>query len=402
MAPLTIPGFDHLETRRLCLALCKELIEEHRLNEFLERVCPIIGEFFGTSRVSLVDYYEQTDTFDLLYFTGYPPDAVHQLGRRMDRMELRGALRRREPYHSQLDARFYCIPLYFANVLEALVVLEHDAPVEETPARQEAGKILSRLLGLLMSSTRLAVNQKHQLDAADLQRARQIQLSFLPRERPRCAGCDVYGFNQSSALVGGDYFDFFPLEEQRMRCILADACGHGLAAALIMSNFRGLLQARVAGDPGPERLFDGLNQSVHFDEDFIQYLTGVFLDYDGGRGTLHYLNAGHYEPLVIAPDGSSRTLPGGGPPLGMFKNSRYPLGQARLNPGELVVLFTDGLVDIENARGDYFGTEGIAATVRESLHRPLEEISDSVLDRAREFGGDALEDDVTLLMMRVP
>ncbi len=401
MSPLSIPGFEHLESRRLCLALCKELIEERNLNEFLENAFGWIGQAFGVGRICLVDYYEQTGYFDLLHFSGYPSDAVHQLGRRLEEMEVRRALSERLPYASTLNPHFWCIPLYFSQVLEAVLVLEGDRPIQAGPAQQEAAHILSRLLGVLMSSTRLAVNQKHQFDPADLRRARQIQVSFLPRQTPRCEICEVYGFNRASATVGGDYFDYFQPGDDSLQCILADACGHGLAAALIMSNFRGLLQTRISAREAPHQLFDSLNQDVHFDEDFIQYLTGIFLDYRATGRALSYLNAGHYEPLVFSRDGSCRTLPGGGPPLGMFKNSRYPLGQARLAPGDLVVLFTDGLVDVEGSRGAYFGVEGVGDAIRGSLEAPLPEIAETVLGRAQSFSDDRLDDDVTLLLMRV-
>jgi sigma-B regulation protein RsbU (phosphoserine phosphatase) len=253
-----------------------------------------------------------------------------------------------------------------------------------------------------MSSTRLAVNREQLVDMTDLQRARQIQLNFLPRAYPRRSTCEIYGYNNSSNLVGGDYFDFFDDRPDSFQCILADACGHGLAAALIMSNFRGLLKSEIVQHESFSGLFNQLNFLLHFDDELIQYLTGVFLNYDPSTGALEYLNAGHYDPLVITKDGTLRSLTGGGPPLGMFKGSTYPLGNTVLELGDLVVLYTDGLVDVQNGDGDYFGSGGITRTVLRYRGIALDQIADEVIQQAGEFAGSSdFEDDVTIFLFKV-
>ncbi|MFZ0426946.1 MAG: PP2C family protein-serine/threonine phosphatase [Acidobacteriota bacterium] len=378
------------------------LTRANSLNSYMESVLPVLGEVFGTERVSLVDYYENTDHFDLVYFKGYPADARHTLQRRLAEMQVRRALEETRPYHSEKNLNFLILPCYFRDILEALVAFESDFPIELTSAREECALVVSRFLGLFMSSTRLDVNRTQAVDSQDLERARQIQLNFLPRRPPRTRRCEVYGVNNSSNLVGGDYFDYFDNEENLVQSILADACGHGMAAALIMSNFRGILQSEVLRRQGLEGLFSSLNDMIHFDDDLIQYLTGVFLQVEEPTGRLDYLNAGHYEPVVISADGEVRTLPGGGPPLGMFKSSRYPVGQAQLHSGDLVALYTDGLVDIQNPRDDYFGTDRVIDSLKRHHERPLPEITEGVLQEAREFAeGRSFEDDVTVSLLRL-
>lgn len=394
--------FQHRQARLLALGLVGHLVEQPSLNEYMERALPLIGEVFGRTRAVLVDYREHADLFQVLHFTGYPADALYTLGRRLEEMDLRTALNHGEPYLAKAGSNVLVIPLYFSDILEALIVLEGDDAIELTPARKEAAALASRLLGVIMSSTRLAVNREQLVDMDDLRRARQIQLSFLPKQRPAGKSCEVFGRNKSSAHVGGDYFDFFRHGDGMLQCILADACGHGMAAALIMSNFRGLLQSEVLRRSDLRTLFDRLNRSVHFDEDFIQYLTGVFLDFHEESKRLRYLNAGHYEPIVLGEDGEFRTLPGGGPPLGMFRDSRYPLCETQLQPGDLVALFTDGLIDIENKQGEYFGVEGVLAALRAHRSRKLSEVASQTLKRAYDFSGpNDIEDDITLFLMRV-
>lgn len=383
--------------------LARQLVADSALNDFMEDVLPPIAARFGAERVSLIDYYEHTDRFELLFFRGYPSDARYQLQRRLGEMEIRRALIEKAPFRSRQNARLLIIPCYFHEILEAAVVCESDDefPAELSPAQCELSALVSRFLGLFMSSARLEVNRHQVMDPYDLRRARQIQVNFLPKNPPSTGHSEVYGFNHSSSVVGGDYFDYFVSDRGKIQCILADACGHGMAAALIMSNFRGLLQSEVTRRPGLDELFAGLNRMIHFDDEFIQYLTGVFFSLDEETGQIEYVNAGHFEPIVLGRDGDLRQLPGGGPPLGMFKTTTYPTGVAQLNEGDLVALFTDGLVDIRNPAGEYLGIEGFAQLLQEFRDSSLPEATHQIIDRARKFSGDEnFEDDVTVFLMR--
>lgn len=393
------PGFRHRETEELALFLARLLVASNSLNQFMDSVLPRIGRSFGTEKVILVDYYENSDHFSLLFFEGYENHSRYRLQREMESADLRRALSYRAPFRS---GRYLLIPCYFRDILEALLVLEGADPVEETSAAKESAALVSRILGLFMSSTRLEVNRYQQFDRNDLEKARQIQLNFLPRRKPATRRCEIFGLNQSSNLVGGDYFDYFDHHQNIIQCILADACGHGLAAALIMSNFRGLLQSEVNRETNFSGLFNSLNELVHLDDEQIQYLTGVFLHLDEETGILDYLNAGHYEPVLIRPGGEARNLSGGGPPLGMFRNSQYPLCRCQLEPGDLIFLFTDGIVDVQAPSGDYFGQARLLESICRHRGDNLEELANQVLDDARRFAGTPIfEDDATLFFMRV-
>lgn len=393
--------FKHPGSNLLSIQLTKSLIEAQSLNDYMELVLPIIGTVFESRKICLIDYYENTNHFDLIHFVGYPPDYRFKLQRRFDEMEIEKALSYRLPYHSGVNPNLLAIPFHFKDVLEAVLILETAEPVKFNDEKLEVAKIISRFLGLFMSSTRLEVNRNQLLDHNDLKRAREIQLNFLPKKHPRTKFLEAFGFNSSSNLVGGDYFDYFQARDNSVQCILADACGHGMAAALIMSNFRGLIQSEILRRNDFSALFNTLNELVHFDEELIQYLTGIFLHFDDDTKRLQYLNAGHYEPMVFGRNGI-RSLPGGGPPLGMFKSAQYPYGETQLDSGDLVALFTDGLTDIQNPEYDYFGIDGITKVINQNLDRSLEEITDEVLHTARAFsGGQAIEDDLTLFLLRV-
>ncbi|HSR70183.1 MAG TPA: PP2C family protein-serine/threonine phosphatase [Acidobacteriota bacterium] len=401
----TLQDFEHRNSRHLCIAFTRALIDSKNLAEFLEMVLPGVGRVFGTSRVSLVDYREHSDQFVLLHFEGYGHEARFELQRRMPQMKLREALKTRLPYRSSDDPRFLVIPFYLRDILEAMLILEYDEPsqAELGEAGREAAQVVSRMLGLLMSSARLKVNQDQTFSHEDLRKARQIQLSYLPgNDRTYSDICEVHGYNRSSALVGGDYFDYFCTRPGTLQGVLADACGHGMAAALIVSTFRGLLHSEMGRRSDFSGLFDYINRSIHSGDEYIQYLTGVFFDFDEKSRRLYYCNAGHYDPLIISPGGKLRTLPGGGPPLGMFKESTYGMSRTELQQGDLLALFTDGLIDLQNPKGEFFGVEGLTGLLTRLHDRPLNDISQGVLDEAHKFGGRVnMEDDVTLFLMRV-
>ena len=294
--------------------LVQALTSTESLNQFCESVIPLLARSFGASRAILIDYRENTGHFDVLYFVGYPDQGRFQLQHRVRDMDAQKALTEKEPYFSGGNPNLMYLPLYFTAALEALIVFESDTPIELTPERIEVARTASKFIGLLMSSNRLSINQTGVVDFNDLQRAREIQLTYIPADHLETDRYEVFGYNQSSALVGGDYFDYFQNRERSIQCVLADASGHGLSAALIMSTFRALLHAEIDERDDGAKLFSALNRKVHSGSNIIQYLTSVFLDFDERQSRLHYTNAGHFEPALVRADGAIERLAGGEPP----------------------------------------------------------------------------------------
>jgi phosphoserine phosphatase RsbU/P len=387
----------------LSYSLTEALVQGSGMNDFLYRFLQAIGNCLSVTGLVLYDFDEATETFDLLFFCGYPADSRSNLRRRLHTIDLRRAMGQRDPYWLDESRLQLIIPLYFQDTLEAILLLEQaDHPLELDETRLAACRVVSRFLGLFMSSNRLPVNRKSTpITSTELERARQVQLSYLPARCPVSDRYEIYGYNQSSALVGGDYFDYFCQRENSIQCVVADACGHGMAAALVMSAFRGMLHTEVARADEFSTLFTRLNLQLYSGGGLLRYLTAVFFDYSEERGELRYLNAGHFDPLLIHADGSSGWLEGGGPPLGMFQTSCYSINRAPAKPGDLLVLFTDGLVDLRNATEEFFGLDGILEAVLDCRHLPLSDLAKDVLACAGRFSHNPQpEDDLTLFLMR--
>jgi sigma-B regulation protein RsbU (phosphoserine phosphatase) len=391
--------------RDLSYSLTAALVEGNGMNDFLNRFLKSIAGAFLVPQLVLYDYNESENLFEFLYFRGYASDARAELSMRLHTIDLRRALKERDPFWLDHTRRSLLVPLYFQEVLEAVLLLEsQEHEMELDDSRLASCRLVSRFLGLFMSSIRIDANARRGEDltvATDLQRAREVQLSYLPADYHETDKYEIYGYNQSSVLVGGDYFDYFCQREQSIQCVVADACGHGMAAALIMSTFRGLLHSEVRRLHDFSPLFNILNQRLYLGGDLLQYLTGVFFDYDQEQRELRYLNAGHFDPLVVHSDGTSTRLTGGGPPLGMFGSSTYIAKTAPVRAGDLLVLFTDGLIELRNEQDEFFGVERVLAAIRARRDLPLRDLAREVLGTAARFSHKSQpDDDLTLFLMR--
>jgi len=183
------------------------------------------------------------------------------------------------------------------------------------------------------------------------------------------------------------------------RCLRPRAC-----RGLNYVHFPGLLHSELRQSQDFTRLFDNLNRQLYVGGELLQYLTAVFFDYDTRAGVLRYYNAGHYAPLILHADGTSSELEGSGPPLGMLEDSTYEMRETAARPGDLLVIFTDGLVDLHNPKEGFFGVEGIKQAAQELLHPPcaLPDMACEIYGKASRFISPLRpEDDVTLFLMRV-
>ena len=387
----------------LATALTTALLAGEGMTDCLHHFMAAIRAAWSAPRLALYDYDERADAFDLLCFLGHADEARAALHRRVFASPLRRAVLQRDAF--VLDGaggRELAIPLYFHDTLEAVLVLERDAAWGSLEPLRSDARLISRFVGLFMSSRRLPINMRQEVAAAeDLARAREVQLAYLPNPYLETERVELFGHNRSSTLVGGDYFDYFP-SGQRVQGIVADACGHGMGAALIMSTFRGLLHAEVPCTGGIAPAFGRVNERLYRDAERLQYLTGVFFDLDQNTGELHYLNAGHFSPVLMHADGGVSRLHGGGPPLGMLPVAHYATASAQTRPGDLLILFTDGLVEVAAPSGEFFEIDRILAAIQPLRNRSLPEISSEVVAAATRFRDrDDLAADLTLVMMRI-
>lgn len=263
------------------------------------------------------------------------------------------------------------------------------------PAAPEDALVAS--LGII----RLAVDQKLRQDryVTALQEARRIQMSILPKRALSRGSLELAGFTTPAELVGGDYFDFIPVSDRILGLAIADASGHGLPAALQVRDVYTGLRMAVERDFKIVRTVERLNRIIHesrLTTRFVSLFYGEIED----DGSLMYVNAGHPHPLHF--HGSSVTpLIQTGLVLGPTANATYTRGYRRLEPGDALLLYTDGMVEAHGKDGEEFGVGRLTRAFLELRDLPCDEMARELIQRVSGYaGGGEPEDDLTVVVLK--
>ena len=264
------------------------------------------------------------------------------------------------------------------------------------PAAPEDDLVAS--LGIL----RLAVDQKLRQDryVSALQEARRIQMSILPKRALRRGELEIAGYTTPAELVGGDYFDFIPVSDRILGIAIADASGHGLPAALQVRDVYTGLRMAVERDFKIVRTVERLNRIIHesrLTTRFVSLFYGEIED----NGSLMYVNAGHPHPLHFhgTQRHAARSRPG--LVLGPTANATYSRGYRRLEPGDALLLYTDGMVEAHDDDGEEFGVGRLTKAFLDLRDRPCDEIARELIKTVGEWaGGGEPEDDRTVVVLK--
>ncbi len=235
----------------------------------------------------------------------------------------------------------------------------------------------------------------------ELETARQIQLSILPRHMPQIRGLDIAARYLPMTQVAGDFYDFIVLDDQRLGILVADVSGHGMPAALISSMLKIALAAQVPVATDPAAVLAGLNEALcgKFQGHFV---TAEYVFLDTENKTLRYGGAGH-PPLLLRDHAAGRTneFVENGLILGAFPFATYASLELPFAPGDWAALYSDGILETNNAALEEFGTERFKAYMEESHHLSADLFVDGLMDNLIRYGGQTngreREDDLTLL-----
>lgn len=240
---------------------------------------------------------------------------------------------------------------------------------------------------------------RHRFMDRELDLARDIQRGLLPQEVPSIPGLDIAVRHESTFQVGGDYFDFVQLDRDNLMFVVGDVEGKGVASALIMSNVQATLYALARHVHALEAILFTLNESILRNTLGAKFVTlFVGLVHLPTRG-LHYINAGHHPPVVVPGDGGEPVLlREGGMAVGMFPKERYERGTRPLAPGDLLLVYTDGITETRNARGEELGDARLIAEARRRRGASAAELVDAVFAACDRFGrgGDHMDDRVVM------
>lgn len=240
-----------------------------------------------------------------------------------------------------------------------------------------------------------------EIQEQELQRAREIQQSLLPKEIPQLPGIAVAAAWRPARVVGGDYFDVLRLDGNRLAICIADVSGKGVPAALLMANVQASLRASVRDLDSPARvcgIMNGMLCESIAPNKFVTFFCGVL---NADTSTFRYCNAGHPYPINVS-DGVTYILDqGGGAVLGVFPSWNYQDCSVNLKSGDRLLLFTDGITEAENEQGEEFGVEKVAAFGKTHAASSAAALNERLLAQVSDFCGAQFQDDATLVVLAV-
>jgi serine phosphatase RsbU (regulator of sigma subunit) len=201
--------------------------------------------------------------------------------------------------------------------------------------------------------------------------------------------------------VGGDYYDFFPYEQRRVAMVLGDVSGKGMPASLLMMGLQARVQVLIDEPKNLAEVMTKLNRITSLNCPANRFISLFFCILDGETGELTFCNAGHNPPLIIRANGTWEQLRGGGPVVGILATIEYQEHHVRLEEGDTLVIYSDGVTEAENPRRDEFEVEGLVQSVIANRHLPAEKIIEEVNRAVAEFtAGAPQSDDITLVVAR--
>jgi serine phosphatase RsbU (regulator of sigma subunit)/catechol 2,3-dioxygenase-like lactoylglutathione lyase family enzyme len=237
--------------------------------------------------------------------------------------------------------------------------------------------------------------------AHELEIARKVQARLFPQTLPASSTLEYAGLCIQARKVGGDYYDFLNLGQERLGLVIGDIAGKGIAAALLMANLQANLrsQCAIALDQ-PQQFLRSVNQLFCANTLDSAYATLFFAEYDDRARRLRYANCGHLYGLLLRSDDTLDRLESTGTVLGLFEDWDCAIGERSLQAGDLFVLYTDGITESFNEAGDEFGEERLVETLRGCRGLPCQAMLESVVEGVRRFSPHEQHDDITLIVAR--
>jgi len=236
---------------------------------------------------------------------------------------------------------------------------------------------------------------------AQLEVARQVQLELLPANDPVTENFDISAYIFPTEEVSGDYYDWVQVFDDQIGIVVADAVGKGIPAALLMSFLRASLRSCVQIGYAPHIAFSKVSSLLRDSIEDNKFITAIYGILDSTNKTFVFSNAGHNPPLLIKPDGEYRYVEYGDTPLGMFDDAHYHQHFIRFEPGQVMVIYTDGLTEAENPNGEEYGQDRLAKRVLDAIDLPAKKMIDLILIGVADFTERKfLDDDGTLFIVK--
>jgi serine phosphatase RsbU (regulator of sigma subunit) len=263
--------------------------------------------------------------------------------------------------------------------------------------------VLANVAAVRIEHARLIeIEQQEKLWARDREQAAEIQRSLLPFDAPSVPGFAIAGYNVASRAVGGDYYDFLPLEDGRLVLLVADVAGKGMPAALLMSGLQARVHVLFETGGKLAELVATLNRSLTRRFPSNRFVTFCVAALTPDSGEIAYCNAGHNPPLLLRAGGTHEYLSPTGPIIGISAQFTYGEITCRMLPGDILALYSDGVTEAcDPVHEEEFGEERLLRALISNSHSAPASIIDAIVGEIAAFTGNApLSDDVTLVVLK--
>lgn len=254
-----------------------------------------------------------------------------------------------------------------------------------------------------LEETRFALKRRTEQIENDMSIARLVQSNLMPHSFPDSHFIEIHGFYQSMELIGGDFYDVYVLDDHRQLLFIADASGHGVSAALVAGMAKiSFYHALDAGCSHPSDLLQFMNKEIKRFLRTEHFLTGFALLADSHTGVVEYSNAGHRPPVYVRADGTMEHLDTPGTILGVLEDAGYETQSIPMRSGDFVALYTDGIIESRNRKGEEFGPERLVGAVQKYRKEAISRVPFFIFSDLRVFSDGVVPgDDLTLLVARI-
>jgi sigma-B regulation protein RsbU (phosphoserine phosphatase) len=400
--------------------ISREITSILDVDDLLERIGHLMKRVIDFQMFSILLWNERTQRMEHRFSSRYGERVVRQRAVQLGEGLIGAAAERREPILApdvRKDSRYVAVnpetrselavPLIYKSNVIGVVDLEHTRLNYFTEDHQRTLTTLAGQIAISIANARLyqRIHEEDQRMERDLDMAREVQLRLLPHRPPQPQRAEIAARFLAARSIGGDVYDFLDYGPGRTGLAVGDVSGKAAPAALYAALVSGILRSLAAQHLSPAKMLAALNDQLQVRKLDSQYVTMLMAIWDDDNQTLQIANAGSVQPVFVSntPDGIHvKTIQAEGFPLGLFAEAEYEEFTLATRPGDMIVFFSDGIVDAENAAGEMFGTERLTAVLQAQTAPTAESMVDAILEAVGNFqSGTEHFDDETVVVLRV-
>lgn len=414
----TQPKAKHGDLLALISKVGITLLASATLNETLEQVVSLVFEAVPADRCLIMMRDQGSE--DLRVAVARLRDRVGEVGEiRVSRNVLDEVVIRGKSVltsDAQHDPRFASGTMVLQGVRSVLAVplgvadkvfgiIYADSPIAEGRFTEDHLKVLTTLASVAAIRVENARLVEARLERERFERelalASEIQQRFQPAAPPHVDGYELQGISFPCYEIGGDYYDFIEREDGRLVIALGDVSGKGTAAALLMSSLHAAIHAQSASHDSLVATISAVNRYLADNIPANRFVTLFYAELDPESGALSFLNAGHNPPLIVHAAGTVEQLASGGLPLGIKRDAEYREGRTQLQPGDVLVIYSDGVTEAVSPSGEEFGATRLYEVVARNINASAAGIRDRIESSLTKFAqGTSAADDITLVIVK--